>query len=101
MVLRMLNCNNNMMILCKPCVGTFGFGFVCRKPLAPFPLLFKGDVIPVADTVPGIFAVDFVNNLVVVIPLLERGGRCVVVIFVNVYGGKSFIIRESIMRAMC
>lgn len=56
---------------------------------------------PVADTVLGIFAVDFVSNLVVVTPLLVRGGRCVVVIFVNVYGGKSFIINESIMRAIC
>lgn len=56
---------------------------------------------PLVDTVLGMFAVDFANNLVVVMPLLERGDRCVVVILVNVYGGKSFIINESIMRAIC
>lgn len=85
----------------KPCVGTLGFWFGCRIPLAAIPLLFIGDVIPVPFTVFGMFAVDFVSNLVVVTPLLVLGGRCVVVIFVNVYGGKSFIISESIMRAIC
>lgn len=95
-------CENRIGREYKPCVGTLVFWFVDRKPFATFPLLlFNGDVIPVAVTVFGMFAVDFVNNLVVVTPLLVRGGRCVVVIFVNVYGGKSFIISESIMRAMC
>lgn len=58
-------------------------------------LLFKLD-----DAVE-MLAVDLVSNFDVDdIPFDVRVGRCVVVILVNVYGGKSFRINESIIRAM-
>lgn len=86
-----------------PWVGTF-FTCACRKLVIVFP--FGGVAVDVADVVDillvelDIFVV-VLSNFAAPTAFVARIGRCVVVIFVNVYGGKSFIISESIMRAMC
>lgn len=107
---------------CRPCIGTFAFsnGVDRRPPFIPstdatllvplllllwwwlllplLPPLWWLLLLVVAD---GMLAVDLANSLDAVMPLLVRTGRCVVVIFVNAYGGNSFKINESIIRAMC
>lgn len=85
-----------------PCVGTFAFckGFDRRPPFIPSTDATVALLLAIfaADEM---FAVDLANNLDVAMPLLVRVGRCVVVILVNVYGGNSFKINESIIRAIC
>lgn len=84
-----------------PCVGTFAFVILCRIPFPPpsvaatlLLFMFVGAV--------EMFAVDLVINFDAFdIPLFDRIGRCVVVIFVYVYGGKSFRMSESIILAIC
>lgn len=84
-----------------PCVGTFVFIIFCRTPF-PVPSVAVILLLFIFVGAVDIFAVDLVNNLDVFNnPLFVRIGRCVVVIFVNVYGGKSFNIRESIILAIC
>lgn len=112
---------------CKPCIGTFAFcNSVGRRPpfipstdatlLVPLllllllplwwiwwllPLLWLLLLLFKLAVDDGMLAVDLANSLDAFMPLLVRTGRCVVVILVNAYGGNSFRINESIIRAMC
>ena len=83
-------------------MGTLDFGD-CRRP--PFiPSTDATDALLLLfmfDAAVEILAVDLASNLDEFMPLLVRVGRWVVVILVNVYGGNSFKINESIIRAIC
>lgn len=84
-----------------PCIGTLIFcDEDCRRP--PFiPSTDATDALLLLfDVAVAMLAVDLANNFDEFMPLV-RVGRWVVVIFVNVYGGNSFKINESIIRAIC
>lgn len=81
-------------------MGTLDLGD-CRRP--PFiPSTDATDALLLLfDAAVEMLAVDLASNLDEFMPLLVRVGRWVVVILVNVYGGNSFKINESIIRAIC